>query len=258
MQAQEILIDKQPNGIVTLILNRPERHNALNDQLISSLIDQLTLLDNDNDVKVVILAANGKNFSAGADLEWMKKMAHFTQEQNYQDALQLVTLFKLLHGMQKPTIVLAKGFTMGGGIGLLACCDIAIAEQEAKFCFSEAKLGLVPATIAPYIIKAIGSRVALYYFLTAKLFTAKEAQEIHLIHEVVAEKDLLTTGIDLAISLLKNGPKALNEIKQLVTKFNPFNEEILQETAKIIAEVRATQEAQEGLSAFFEKRPPKW
>jgi methylglutaconyl-CoA hydratase len=257
-QEQSVTLTKESNAIALLTLNRPERHNAFDDKLIQQLLAQLQNLQADPTTRIILLKANGKNFSAGADLEWMKKIAQYSESENIADALQLVELLKTLQKLSKPTIALANGITMGGGIGLLACCDIVIAEQEARFCFSEAKLGLVPATIAPYVINAIGARTALYYFLTAQIFSATEAKQINLVHEVAIEKDLLTSGMDLAVNLLKNGPNALTTIKQFMAEYISPSDTLLQGTAKLIATVRAHAEAQEGLNAFFEKRPPRW
>lgn len=253
-----ILTEHRPDGICIITLNKPEKHNAFDEYLIANLTEKLITLDQDETVKVILLNANGKNFSAGADLEWMKKMLLYTEQENVQDALQLVKLLKTLSTIRKTTIGLAKGITMGGGIGLLCCCDIILAEQEARFCFSEAKLGLVPATIAPYVIRAIGSRFAQYYFLTAKIFSAIEARNMGLVHEIIAQNNLLDHGITVATSLLKNGPQALLIIKQLISRFNQSNDEILHETAELIAKVRISSEAQEGLAAFLEKREPEW
>jgi methylglutaconyl-CoA hydratase len=255
---KSILVEHPSNGIAQVILNRPHKHNALDDNLIKLLITELTALEHDKNVKIIVLTANGKNFSAGADLAWMKRMISSSEEENFADAIQWVTLLKTLFNITKPILALPQGITLGGGVGLLACCDIVIAEKDARFCFAEAKIGLVPATIAPYVIQAIGPRAARYYFLTAKIFGTAEAQRIGLVHEMASAQDLLTTGMALALSLLKNGPNALREIKRLVLRCNLLDETFLKETAALIARVRVSKEGQEGLSAFLEKREPRW
>jgi methylglutaconyl-CoA hydratase len=246
------------NGIAHLTLNRPECHNAFNDSLIHTLNTLLDALAKDEAVRLLLLTAQGKNFSAGADLGWMKKTAHYSKDENLVDALQLVKLLKGLFSFPKPTIALAKGAAMGGGVGLLACADVVIAEESAYFCFSETKLGLIPATIAPYVVRAIGPRAAGYYFLTAKLFSAQEAKNIGLVHEISSPENLLQSGLEMAATLLKNGPHALKRIKQVINKIHPLDDNLLQETAEIMASTRVSKEAQEGLAAFFDKRSPNW
>lgn len=253
-----VLAQKDPQGIGTITLNKPERHNVFDEKIIKMLNQTVLEFENDPTIRVIILAANGKNFSAGADLDWMKRMVNFSQQENVQDAMQLVELLRTLSHLSKPTIALANGMTVGGGIGLLACCDIVIAQHTASFCFAEAKIGLVPATVAPYVISAIGKRMAQYYFLTAKTFNAQEAKEMGLVQELCEEDALHAEGVKLAHTLLHNGPTALKEIKKLLLRFNGFSQDLLQETAQLIANVRVSEEAQEGLSAFFEKRKPKW
>lgn len=258
MDKDVILKEQHENGITIITFNRPERHNAFDDVFIKRFTEELYACNDDDTIKIILIKANGKNFSAGADIEWMKRMLQFTEEENFNDALQLANLLKELKNTPKITIALAKGTIMGGGVGLLACCDMVIADDQTRFCFSEAKLGLVPATIAPYVIQAIGSRAAKYYFLTAKSFNSLEAKEIGLVQEIVKHDQLVASGIELANSLLKNGPHALPIIKQLVSKIMPYNESLIIETAELIASVRCSSEAQEGLSAFLEKRETSW
>lgn len=255
---KSILVECNNLGIGVITLNRPEKHNAFNEHIIEQLTEALLKLDRDSQVKIILLNANGKNFSAGADLEWMKRMLDYTEQENFTDAMQLVKLLKTLYHVTKPTIALAKGITLGGGVGLLCCCDIVIAEENARFSFSEAKLGLVPATISPYVIRAIGQRAARYYFLTAKTFTADEAKAIGLVQEVIPHEDMLSAGMTFAATLLKNGPQALTIIKKLVSDFDVPDDALLKESATLIAKVRTSEEAQEGISAFFEKRDPTW
>lgn len=254
----EIVLSTTRSGITTLVLNKPEKHNAFDEHLITRLTQLLLRHHEDPHTRVVILTANGANFSAGADLTWMQKMISYSKEENMADAQQLATLFKTLKHLSKPTIALVQGKTFGGGLGLLACCDIVIAAADASFCFSEAKLGLVPATIAPYIIQAMGARAAQYFFLTAQPFTADMAKYHGLIHEIVESTHLLSAGHDLARRLQANGPQALTVIKQLIARCLNQDDELLTETAELIASIRISAEAQEGLSAFLEKRQPQW
>ncbi len=258
MNSDCVLIKQDDNGIVTLTLNRPDRHNAFNEDVINSLQVILDTINHDSAVRVVIIQANGKNFSAGADLEWMKKMIHYSHDDNVKDAMTLMNLLKTLASLKKPTIALVQGSAFGGGVGLLACCDIVIAEEDANFCFSEAKLGLVPATIAPYVIRAIGLRNTQYLFLTAKKFDVSVAQRIGLIHEIVPQGKLSEVAEQHCAHLLANGPKALSIIKNWLVRIQPNNDQALIESAELIADVRISDEAQEGLSAFFEKRKAQW
>ncbi len=254
MENNFILCDIKKNGVATLTLNRLDCHNAFNEVVIQLLNDKLMQLENNSQVKILMLTANGKNFSAGADLTWMKKMIQYSEEENELDALALATMFKRLFNFSKPTICIVKGKTMGGGIGLPACCDIVIAEEKATFCFTEAKLGLIPATIAPYIIHAIGPRAAKFYFLTTNFFSAFEAKEMGLVHEIVPDVNLELKSQEVVMQLLKNGQHALQNIKKVFTKFFDFDNEALKETAKLIAKIRCSDEAQQRLAEFLDKR----
>ncbi len=247
-------------GIATITLNRPERHNAFDDVLITELTTTLQQLEETPNLRALILRANGKHFCAGADANWMRRMVDYTAAENLRDAHQLAELMNTLYHFSKPTIALAHGAAYGGGIGLIACCDIALATHSAQFCFSEVKLGLVPATISPYVIAAIGERAARYYFLTAERFDAKNALTLGLIRDVVAEDELITKGEALASQLLINAPQAIAAAKQLVTSVagQPIDATLRSFTAECIATLRSTPEAQEGLKAFLEKRPPAW
>lgn len=258
MNMDVIITEHLNNGIKIIKINRPEAHNAFDDHLIKLLLNELIVAEQDDAVRVVMLTAEGNNFSAGADLAWMKRMVNYSHQENVNDALMLATLLKKISYFPKPTIALAQGKTFGGGVGLLACCDIIIANDNASFCFSEAKLGLVPATIAPYVVQAIGVRQAQYYFLTAESFDALTAQRIGLVHQICSSSNLQENGLILAHKLLNNSPNALATIKRLITKIQNWDEALLQQTAEMIAEVRASTEAQEGMKAFFEKRAPSW
>lgn len=251
-------IDEQ--GLATVTMNRPELHNAFDDELITELTDTLNRLDADSAVRVVILAASGKSFSAGADLNWMRRMADYSYEENLADSVSLAGLMSTLNGLSKPTIALVQGAVYGGGVGLVACCDIALATERAAFCLSEVKLGLIPAVISPYVVEAIGSRSARRYFLTAERFDADEAYRIGLIHELVATADLQDKGKALGLLLAKNGPSALTSAKELIAFVSrtPIDDVMSADTAARIAATRASDEGREGVSAFLQKRSPSW
>lgn len=248
------------HGCATLRLNNPAQHNAFDDQLIADLTACLRQLGEDPQVRLVILCASGKSFSAGADLNWMRRMADYSAEENLADALALAELMKTLNELPKPTIALVQGAAFGGGVGLVAACDIAIASEHASFCLSEVKLGLIPAAISPYVLAAIGETAARRYFLTAERFSAAEALRIGLLHQVVAADDLTATGASIARQLLLNGPQALAAAKRLIRDVagRAINNQLIDLTAKRIADIRASDEGREGLAAFLEKRKPFW
>ncbi len=247
-------------GTATVTLNRPEVHNALNGELIHELTVALKSLGKNNDVRMMVLAAEGKSFSAGADLAWMRQMADASEQENYQDAMQLAQLLQVLDGLPKPTIARIHGAVYGGAIGLVACCDIAIASERAIFSLSEAKLGLVPAVISPYVIRAIGGRAARRYFQSAERFDAAQARRIGLIHEVVAADKLDESLSGLIDHLQAAGPDAQAAAKQLIHEVDGarIDNELMQTTAQMNARMRKTQEGQEGISAFLGKRKPTW
>jgi methylglutaconyl-CoA hydratase len=248
------------DAVATVTLNRPEIHNAFDETLIARLTAAFVSLDDNPDVRVVVLAAAGKSFCAGADLNWMQRMAAFGPEENLADAQALAAMLRALYAWSKPTIARVAGAAYGGGVGLVAACDIAIAVPEATFALSEAKLGLIPATIGPYVIEAIGARQARRYFLTAERFAAADALRIGLVHEVVP-RDQLDARIDALIAMLKGaGPTAQLECKALVrgVAHRPIDEDVIDGTAEHIAAVRASPEGREGVAAFLGKRPAAW
>jgi methylglutaconyl-CoA hydratase len=257
---QSILIETDgPVGILTL--NRAERHNAFDETLIEEITRGLDELENDPKVRVVVLSSLGKSFCAGADLNWMKRAAGYSKEENLDDALRLAELMRTLNEMKKPTVARVQGPAYGGGIGLVACCDVAIATFDAQFALTEVKLGLIPAVISPYVIGKIGEKYARRYFLTAERFGASEAYRIGLVHEIVPDE----TGLDEAVgeivdSLLKNGPQAMAAAKQLVATVahRPVTRELIDETARLITRQRASVEGKEGITAFLEKRKAGW
>jgi methylglutaconyl-CoA hydratase len=261
MTEPTILTHIDDRGIATLTMNRPDRHNAFDDALIAALTAELTRLEGNDGVRAVQLTGSGRSFSAGADLGWMRRMADYDREKNLRDAQGLAVLMQTLNGLARPTIALVQGAAFGGGVGLVACCDIALATRRATFCLSEVKLGLFPAVISPYVIAAIGPRACRRYFLTAEPFDAVEACRLGLVHEVVEDDAaLLQRGRMLVDQLLKNGPGAMAGAKRLITAVagQPLDDGLIADTAGRIADQRASAEGREGLAAFLEKRSPAW
>ena len=255
-----ILLERQgPVGLVTL--NRPERHNAFDDALIAELTETLRSVEAEDAIRVVVLSGAGRSFSAGADLNWMKRMAGYSKDDNVRDAMGLGALMRTLAFLRKPTIARVHGAAYGGGVGLVACCDMAVALHTATFSLSEVKLGLIPAVISPYVVSAIGARAAKRYFLTGERFEAAEAWRLGLVHEMAtAEGDLdekVGTLVDL---LLEASPAAQREAKELIRAVadRPVTSELIQDTAERIARVRSSPEGREGVAAFLEKRKPSW
>jgi methylglutaconyl-CoA hydratase len=256
-----ILTDIDNRGIAKVTLNRPEIHNAFDDLLITGLTAVFRQLADDESVRVVILSGSGKSFSAGADLNWMQRMAGYSREENLADANALAELLWIMNSLPKPLIGLVQGAAYGGGVGLVACCDIAIGTERASFCLSEVKLGLIPAVISPYVVAAIGARAARRYFLTAEVMNAAEAHRIGLLHEVAAdEAALFKRGGALAQILLENGPAAVTAAKDLIAAVanRSIDRSLITYTASRIADQRASGEGREGLAAFLEKRAPSW
>jgi methylglutaconyl-CoA hydratase len=248
------------NGVGIVTLNRHELHNAFNEVLIGELTLALQALDANAAVRVVVLAGSGKSFCAGADLHWMKKMAGYGAAENLADAQGLALMLRTLYGLGKPTVAAVHGAAFGGGVGLVACCDIAVAAQEATFSLSEAKLGLIPATISPYVIEAIGARQARRYFLTAERFTAAEAFRIGLVHDIVPAGELNDRVNEMLGALLLAGPQAQLECKALIrgVAHRPIDTAVIAGTAEHIAAVRSSPEGREGVAAFLGKRPAAW
>lgn len=260
MSDSNLILDVRSNGIATITLNRAEIHNAFDDTLIAELSKAIQQLDHNDSVRIIVLAAEGKSFSAGADLNWMKRMAGYSWEQNYQDSLQLAGLMQTLYECSKTTVAVVQGAAFGGGVGLVACCDIALASDKSLFCLSEVKLGLIPSVISPYVVKAIGERNAKRYFATAEKFDATEAKNINLVHKIFPHAELADAAEDFLQKALANGPKAMYQAKRLVNYVNhrSIDEDLIRETAQRIADIRASKEGKEGVSAFLEKRPANW
>ncbi len=255
-----IKLSLDQNGVATILINRPEVHNAFDDKLIFQLTELLYKIDKDPKVLLMLLKGEGKSFSAGADLNWMKRMADYSWDENFQDSLALASLMSTISNLNKPIIAVVQGAAFGGGLGLVAACDFAIASDKAKFCLSEVKLGLVPAVISPYVVKAIGARNSKRFFLTGEVFDAHKAFELGLVSEVVIHENLEQTVREVTRQITSNGPIAIGEAKKLVNKVSSgeINEEMIRETAAKIADLRASPEGQEGVTAFLEKRSPKW
>lgn len=249
------------NAVATLHLNRPELHNAFDAGLIASLTATLEALGADSAVRAVVLAGEGPSFSAGADLQWMRAMAGASEEENRRDALELARLMRTLDELPKPTLARVHGAAFGGGVGLVACCDIAIAAEGARFGLTESRLGLLPAVISPYVIAAIGPRQARRWFATGEHFDAATAQRIGLVHQVVAA-DELDVAMQAQLALLgKAGPVAAASAKVLVRDvlaLGADRDALDVANAGLIAGLRASDEGREGLSAFLEKRAPRW
>ena len=253
----EILRD---GGVATIWMNRPDVHNAFNEALIAELTAACTALDADGSVRVVVLAGRGKSFSAGADLNWMRRAADASVEENLQDARKLAGMLRTLAEMGKPTIARVHGAALGGGMGLASACDICLAGTGAVFATSEVKFGIIPSAISPYVLRAIGARQATRYFQSAERISAARALELGLAHEVAAPDALDTKLAEIVTALLQGGPKSQAASKDLIRAVadRPIDDALVEDTARRIATLRATPEAREGLAAFLDKRPAAW
>jgi methylglutaconyl-CoA hydratase len=262
--APALILTIDARGVATITLDRPQVHNAFDDELIAQLIAALQQAAADASVRLLVLAANGKSFSAGADLGWMRRMADAGRADNLQDAQQLSALMEALDRFPAPTIAKVQGAAMGGGVGLVACCDIVLAVESAAFALSEVKLGLAPAVISPYVIAKIGASQARRYFVSAERFSARQALAIGLVHEVVAPDGLEAATAAMINTLLANGPQAMRAAKALVAMVGTSGTTtqdraaLHSETAAVIADLRASDEGREGLRAFLEKSRPGW
>ncbi|EEA04395.1 Enoyl-CoA hydratase/isomerase [Burkholderia sp. H160] len=247
--------------IATVTLNRPEVRNAFNETMIAELTAAFTTLDTLDDVRAVVLAANGKAFCAGADLNWMKKMAGYSDDENRADAMRLAGMLSAVYHCNKPVIARVSGDTYAGGMGLIAACDIVVAVDSAHFCLSEARLGLIPATIAPYVIRALGEQASRRYFVSAEAFDCATALRLGLVSEVVTSAEQLdATVAQLAQTLCANGPQAVRACKRLVQDIagRELSDALIEDTAARIAKTRAGAEGREGVASFLEKRTPGW
>jgi len=256
-----VLVDATPEGVATVTINRPERRNAFNAEVIGALRSAFDTLEGADGVRVVLVAGAGAAFSAGADLEWMRDAADYTEADNREDAMAMATMLKRLYDLPALTVALVDGPAFGGGAGLVAACDMAIATERASFAFSEVKLGLVAATISPYVIAAIGPRRARGLFATGRLFDAQYAHQIGLVDEVVADTAALSAARDkIALDMRACAPDAVAESKRLVAHVagREIDHALMEETARRIARARVGDEGQEGVRAFLDRRPPRW
>ena len=258
--SEYILFDVDRCGVATVTLNNPEKHNAFDDTIIEALRQIFIQLANRKDIRVVILASTGKSFSAGADLGWMKRMANYSYEENLADANSLAQMLTALNFMPQTTIAKVQGAAFGGAVGLASCCDIVVASNKASFCLSEVKLGLIPATISPYVVNAIGLKASRRYFQTAERFFADKAHQLGLVDEIASLEQLDETVDKLVKTILTNSPEAVRQAKQLAldVAYQDINDQLIGITSERIAAIRVSKEGQEGLSAFFEKRQPSW
>ena len=256
----KVITDIDDHGVAQVRLNNPDKHNAFDDEIIGELTEAFVAIADNSNVRVMVLGSEGKSFSAGADLEWMKRMASYSYEENLRDASALALMLKTLNEIPQPTIARVQGAAFGGAVGLISCCDMAVAASAASFSLSEVKIGLVPATISPYVIAAIGQRAARRYFVTAERFDAHRALQLGLVNEVV-DAEQLDQEIDRLINtLLANGPEAVTGAKQLVFDVagKPIDQQLIDATCETIAAIRVSEQGQEGLQAFLERRKPQW
>ncbi|SFM70680.1 enoyl-CoA hydratase/isomerase family protein [Marinobacter zhejiangensis] len=260
MSTDAVRYETDARGVTRITLNRPDKRNAFDADIIKALTDAVNRASDDPACRVIVLAGDGKHFSAGADLNWMKHTATLTADENREDARALAGMLQAIDLSPKPTIARVQGAAFGGAVGLVCACDMAIATEDARFCLSEARLGLAPAAIGPYVVRVLGARQARRYFLTTEEISANHAVDLDLIHEMVAAEQLDDAVNNLVERLLKNSPQALGACKELIarTGHNQPDEELIRYTADLIAHLRTSDEGQEGLNAFLEKRSPSW
>lgn len=246
--------------VAMVTLNRPDVRNAFNETMIGELASAFEGIDARDDVRAVVLAANGKAFCAGADLNWMKKMAGYSDDENRADAMRLARMLSAVHRCAKPVIARVHGDAYAGGMGLVCAADIVVAAEGVHFCLSEARLGLIPATIAPYVIRALGEQASRRYFTTAEVFDCATAERLGLVSERVSVEQLDATVQRIADALCANSPNAVRECKRLVQDVagRPIDERLIEDTAARIARIRASDEGREGVASFLEKRTPSW
>jgi methylglutaconyl-CoA hydratase len=259
MNLTHLLLEHQ-GPVAYVWLNRPEVRNAFNEEVIQELTQVFAQLSQDNTLRAVVLGGHGKAFCAGADLAWMQKMAHYTWEQNREDAQALADMLWAIYRCPVPVIGRIHGDCYAGGVGLAAVCDVLVAADTVTFCLSEAKLGLLPATIGPYVMRAMGEQAARRYMVTAERFTAARALALGFVHEVVAADSLDAQVADIVAAVLASGPMASRACKRLVQDLSdaPLTEELRSNTAQRIADIRASSEGQEGVQSFLGKRSPPW
>lgn len=258
MKFNTIQIGKE-NHIASIALNRPDVHNAFNEEMMEELRQAFVFFDQDNTVRVLVLKGHGPSFCAGADLSYMKSASQKTHEQNVEESLKMATLFQIIQSLSKPVVALLQGAVFGGGIGLASACDIVLADENTRFAFSEVKLGLAPSVISPFVIRKIGIAQANRFFLTGEVFKADVAKQIGLVHDIYTAETADKLLAYICENLLKNSPQSMAEIKDLIQMNTELSGEKLSHyTANHIASLRTSEEGQEGLTAFFEKRKPKY
>ncbi|MEO8119198.1 MAG: enoyl-CoA hydratase-related protein [Rhodoferax sp.] len=257
---QTLSVSRRAAGVAQVTMSRPAVFNAFDEAMIGELDSAFAQLAEDSSVRVIVLAGNGKHFSAGADLQWMQRASKASQEWNLQDARRFAGMLARIENCPKPTVARVQGAALGGGVGLVCACDIAIATENASFSVSEAKFGILPAVIGPYVVNAVGKRQARRLALSTTRITAAEALTMSLVQQVVAA-DALDAAVDASVTeLLAGGPNAQREIKQLFAQLEvgPITPEVRELTAQTISRVRGTEEAREGFAAFLDKRPANW
>jgi len=258
---QTLKIERDARGVAMVAFNRPEVHNAFDETMIREVIEAFRDLGEDESVRVIIIAAEGKSFCAGADLNWMKRASEYDEDQNREDAGELALMLNAIYACPKPVIARVQGNAFGGGVGVVAAADIAIGVSDVQFALSEVKLGIIPAVISPYVIEAMGARYAHRYFITAERFSGSEAYRIGLLHDLAPSIDAMDEMIaGLCTVLLGNGPKAIEAAKNLIQAVaqKPIDDELMEDTIERIAQIRSTPEAKEGIGAFLAKRRPDW
>lgn len=258
--SKSVMYEVLPTGVAYLTLDKADTHNAFDDAMIQLLIKGIKAAGSDRKVRVLVLQSTGKTFSAGANLKWMQRMVEYTYAENHQDALQLSDLMHVLRACPKPTIAKVQGAAFGGAIGLLACCNIVVCNQDSEFCLSEVKLGLAPATIAPFVIEAIGPRLAQRYMLTAEIFDAPTALKMGLVSEIATADNLDAITDGFIQQFLVNGAQAMTATKNLISlcSNSVIDNELRDKTAHTIATLRVSDEGQAGLNAFLNKKPAPW
>ena len=259
MQYETLLVDVSAQ-VATVTLNRPDVRNAFNETMIADVTAAFTALGARDDVRVIVLAGNGKAFCAGADLNWMRRMAGYSDDENRADALRLAHMLSAVYRCPKPVIARVHGDAYAGGMGLVCAADIVVAAETVNFCLSEARLGLMPATIAPYVIRALGEQASRRYFVTAEAFDCATALSLGLVSEAVSADELDATVARIAGTLCANSPNAVRECKQLVQDIagESIDNALIEDTAVRIARIRASEEGRDGVSSFLEKRTPRW
>jgi len=254
------MLDMSPEGVATVTLNRPDMHNAMDDILIREITRAFDMLASDPGCRIAVLKANGTSFCAGADINYMQRTANYSAQENEAEAQNLAIMMHTIYMFPKPLLCIVQGAAVGGGVGLIACCDVVVASDAATFRLSEVKLGLAPAVIGPYVVRAIGIRPARRYFITAEPFSANDAKNLGLIHEIVPDRMMPAAAAKMVERLLAGGPKAQVAAKELVRRISdePLDDQLMDYTVKLISKLRASPEGREGLNAFLEKRNPNW